>query len=220
MIGLGVGIDYALFIVTRYRAALKRGLAPEHAVREAMGTAGRAVVFAGVTVMISLLGLLLMGLDFVRGLAFGTASSVLIAVLAAVTLLPALLGFAGRRIDRLAIHRRDHHTGRLAYRWSRVVQRRPVVAAAAGAGALLILAAPVFAMRLATADGATIQPARPPDRPMTSSPGLRPWRQRTTAHRGRLPRRRPGLGAVDRRRRRRHTGIELVTPARRRRRVT
>jgi RND superfamily putative drug exporter len=152
MIGIGVGIDYALFIVTRYRAALNRGLAPEHAVREAMGTAGRAVVFAGVTVMISLLGLLLMGLDFVQGLAFGTASSVLIAVLAAVTLLPALLGFAGRRIDRLAIHRRDHQGGRLAHRWSRVVQRRPVVAAAAGAGALLLLAAPVFAMRLATAD--------------------------------------------------------------------
>jgi putative drug exporter of the RND superfamily len=152
MIGIGVGIDYALFIVTRYRTALHRGLAPEHAVRESMGTAGRAVVFAGVTVMISLLGLLLMGLDFVQGLAFGTASAVLIAVLAAVTLLPALLGFAGRRIDRLAIHRRDHQSGRLAHRWSRVVQRRPVAVAAAGAGALLILAAPVFAMRLATAD--------------------------------------------------------------------
>ena len=152
MIGIGVGIDYALFIVTRYRAALHRGLPPESAMREAMGTAGRAVVFAGLTVMISLLGLLLMGLDFVKGLAFGTASSVLIAVLAATTLLPAMLGFVGRRIDRLAIHRRGHETGRLAYKWSRVVQRRPIVAAAAGAGALLVLAAPVFAMRLATAD--------------------------------------------------------------------
>jgi putative drug exporter of the RND superfamily len=152
MIGIGVGIDYALFIVTRYRTALHRGLAPEPAMREAMGTAGRAVVFAGGTVMISLLGLLLMGLDFVKGLAFGTATSVLIAVLAATTLLPALLGFAGRRIDRLAIHRRGHRSGRLAYRWSRVVQRRPIVAAAFGAGALLVLAAPVLAMRLASAD--------------------------------------------------------------------
>jgi RND superfamily putative drug exporter len=152
MIGIGVGIDYALFIVTRYRAALRRGLPPDYAVREAMATAGRAVVFAGVTVMISLLGLLLMGLDFVKGLAFGTATSVLIAMLAATTLLPALLGFAGRRIDRFAIHRRGHHSGRLAYRWSRIVQRRPIVAAALGAGALLIMAAPVFAMRLATAD--------------------------------------------------------------------
>src|SRR5206468_2280834 len=71
---------------------------------------------------------------------------------AAVTLLPALLGFVGRRIDRFAIHRRDHESGRVALRWSRIVQRRPVAAAAAGAGALLVLAAPVFAMRLATAD--------------------------------------------------------------------
>jgi RND superfamily putative drug exporter len=155
MIGIGVGIDYALFIVTRYRTALQRGLAPHDATVEAMGTAGRAVVFAGCTVMISLLGLLLMRLSFLEGLALGTSTAVLVAVLGAITLLPALLGVAGRRIDRLSVHRR--RTGRvpretMAHRWARRVQRRPVVAAVAGAGALVLLAAPVFSMRLAVAD--------------------------------------------------------------------
>ncbi len=154
MIGLGVGIDYALFIVTRYRAALHRGLTPEAATREAMGTAGRAVGFAGGTVMVSLLGLLLMGLPFLYGLAFASSTAVLIAVLGAITLLPALLGFVRHRIDRLSVHRRRRTVRRetLAHRWSRGVQRRPVVAAVAGTVALLALAAPVLSMRLAVAD--------------------------------------------------------------------
>ena len=155
MIGIGVGIDYALFIVTRYRAALGRGATPHDATVEAMGTAGRAVVFAGCTVMISLLGLLLMRLSFLEGLALGTSTAVLVAVLAAVTLLPALLGLVGRRIDRLSIHRRRPHRApreMLAHRWARRVQRRPVAFAVAGAGALVLLAAPVVSMRLAVAD--------------------------------------------------------------------
>ena len=155
MIGLGVGIDYALFIVTRYRVALRRGLDPHAATVEAMGTAGRAVVFAGGTVMISLLGLLLMQLSFLQGLALGTSTAVLVAVAAAVTLLPALLGLAGRRIDRLSVHRRrrgDRTRETPAHRWARGVQRRPVVAAVGGAAVLLALAAPVVSMRLAVAD--------------------------------------------------------------------
>ncbi len=127
MIGIGVGIDYALFIVTRYRGARQRGLDGEAAIVEAFGTAGRAVAFAGCTVMISLLGMLLMGMSFFHGLAIGTSTAVLVAVLAALTLLPALLGFAGNHIDRLSVHRREP-TGATEsgwHRWSRFVQRNP-----------------------------------------------------------------------------------------------
>ena len=99
MIGLGVGIDYALFIVTRYRENLHSGMEPEEATVEAVDVAGRAVVFAGITVMISLLGLFVMGISFVRGLAVAGATGVLIMMIAAITLLPALLGMAGKRID-------------------------------------------------------------------------------------------------------------------------
>src|SRR4029434_2069592 len=86
MIGIGVGIDYALFIVTRYRQGLGEGLQPEHAVVRAIDTAGRAVVFAGCTVVISLLGLFLMGVDFVNGVAVGTSVSVAVVLLASLTL--------------------------------------------------------------------------------------------------------------------------------------
>ncbi|MGH2792995.1 MAG: MMPL family transporter, partial [Actinomycetota bacterium] len=99
MIGLGVGIDYALLIVTRYREQLHA----DHTVREsvaiAMDTAGRSVLFAGTTVVISLLGMLLMGVSFVQGMAIGAAAVVAVTVLASLTLLPALLGFAGHRLE-------------------------------------------------------------------------------------------------------------------------
>ncbi len=99
MIGLGVGIDYALFIVTRYRESLHGGQSVEEAVVEALDTSGRAVIFAGTTVIISLLGLTLMGLAFVSGVAIASALGVLVMVLASLTLLPALLGWVGTRID-------------------------------------------------------------------------------------------------------------------------
>jgi RND superfamily putative drug exporter len=99
MIGLGVGIDYALFIVTRYRDALHDGLSVEESVVEAVDTSGRAVVFAGITVIISLLGLYIMGLPFIQGLATGAAVGVLVMMVASVTLLPALLAMTGERID-------------------------------------------------------------------------------------------------------------------------
>jgi RND superfamily putative drug exporter len=99
MIGLGVGIDYALFIVTRYREGLKTGQTPEEATVTALDTAGRAVVFAGFTVVISLLGMFIMGLSFINGLATGAAVTVLITMIASVTLLPAFLGFAQRKIE-------------------------------------------------------------------------------------------------------------------------
>ena len=106
MIGLGVGIDYALFIVSRYRDALSRLRPPEDAVVEALTTAGRAVLFAGCTVMISVLGMMLMGLNFLYGLAVGTSIAVAVAVGAALTLLPALLGFLGFNVDKLSVHRK------------------------------------------------------------------------------------------------------------------
>ena len=99
MIGLGVGIDYALFIVTRYRENLRDGMSPEDSTVEAVDTAGRAVIFAGITVMISLLGLFSIGIEFVRGLAIAGATGVFVMMIAAITLLPALLGFVGHRIN-------------------------------------------------------------------------------------------------------------------------
>lgn len=99
MIGLGVGIDYALFIVTRYREALRDGFGPEEATVVALDTAGRSVIFAGATVVVSLLGLLLIGLSFITGLGIGAAMTVAIVVLASVTLLPAALGLVRERIN-------------------------------------------------------------------------------------------------------------------------
>lgn len=99
MIGLGVGIDYALFIVTRYREALRAGLPVERAIVESIDTSGRAVLFAGATVIISLMGLFLMGLDFVQGVAIGASLGVLLMMIGSITLLPALLGWVGTRID-------------------------------------------------------------------------------------------------------------------------
>jgi RND superfamily putative drug exporter len=153
MIGLGVGIDYALFIVTRYREALHRSQNPEAAVLEAMTTSGRAVVFAGFTVMVSVLGMLLMGLNFLHGLAIGTSLAVVIAVLAAITLLPALLGFVGFTIDRLKVgrHRKPEGQG-MWHRWAQFVQRRPAIIAIIGFVVLLIIALPLLQLRLGNAD--------------------------------------------------------------------
>jgi RND superfamily putative drug exporter len=152
MMGIGVGIDYALFIVTRHRDALARRGDVHDAAVEAIDTAGRAVLFAGTTVMVSLLGMFLMGLSFLYGLAAASSTAVLVAMLAAVTLVPALLGIIGHRLDRWSIHRRRHTGENVWHRWSRFVQRHPKACAIAGVTVLLALAAPVLAMRLASAD--------------------------------------------------------------------
>ncbi len=99
MIGLGVGIDYALFIVNRYRESLRAGWSPEDATAVALDTAGRSVIFAGATVVVSLLGLLLIGLEFITGLGIAAASTVLIVMLSSVTLLPAALGIVKDRVE-------------------------------------------------------------------------------------------------------------------------
>jgi RND superfamily putative drug exporter len=155
MIGLGVGIDYALFMVTRYRTELAAGREVNAAIAAAVRTSGRAIVFAGGTVLVSLLGLLLIGMDFLKGFAVASSLTVAITVAAAITLVPALLAIFGRRINRLSIHRRGRSTtnhDNLGRRWARLIQRHPVTAVISGGAALLLAALPVFAMRLAVSD--------------------------------------------------------------------
>ena len=135
MIGLGVGIDYALFIVTRYREGLHSGRTPEGATRVAMATAARAVIFAGLTVVISLLGMLIIGLSFITGLAIGAAVTVAVTMIASVTLLPALLGFVRDRIE--------------VTRWRALVAAALVAAALLGVGlgfGLLLWALPLVVL--------------------------------------------------------------------------
>jgi putative drug exporter of the RND superfamily len=156
MIGLGVGVDYALFIVTRYREALAAGADPQAATVQAMATAGRAVLFAGGTVVVGLLGLLLMRQPLLRGVAVDTALTVALTMLAAVTLLPALLGFTRRGIDRLRVPHLGRRSGNpLAARWAGVIARRPVLATVGAAVVLLALAAPALGMRLSMPDAST-----------------------------------------------------------------
>jgi len=164
--GLGVGIDYALFVVTRYRGARAEGAAPDDAVVTAMATSGRAVVFAGSTVVLSLLGLFLLGLPFIYGAALGAVIAVLLVMTASVTLLPAALGFAGANIDRLRVGRflgrRRPDTGSVDgqargfwWTWSRRVQRHPWLAGGAAIAVLLVLAVPFISLRLAFTDAGT-----------------------------------------------------------------
>ncbi len=155
MIGIGVGIDYALFISTRYREALHEGLEPERAVVHAIDTSGRAVLFAGGTVVISLLGLFLIGLSFIRGLSIGAALAVLLVMAAAVTLLPAVLGFVGHTIDKWSLptakQPKDPEQTIWA-KWARIIQRRPWPVAITGLAILLVLAVPAMGLRLGIAD--------------------------------------------------------------------
>ena len=156
MIGIGVGIDYALFIVTRYRQQLEHGLGPENATIVAIATAGKAVLFAGTTVVISLLGMLLMGFAFVEGVAVGGAAAVAVTMLASVTLLPATLGFVGRGIDRWRLPwfkgEKRAFESTLSYRWSRTIQRRPAAMTIIGLVVLIALAVPLLQIDLGFAD--------------------------------------------------------------------
>jgi putative drug exporter of the RND superfamily len=165
MIGLGVGIDYALFVVTRYRDGLHRGMTPREATIVALQTSGRAVAFAGGTVVVSLLGLFLIDQAFMDGMALASIFAVVAVLLGTMTLLPAMFGFAGHRINGLGLpglRRRTRASGpgspksRVTsgfwYRWSRVVQRRPLPFAVAAVLVVGVLAVPFFSMRLAFAD--------------------------------------------------------------------
>jgi RND superfamily putative drug exporter len=163
MIGLGVGIDYALFVVTRYRQGLFEGRHPRQAVVVSLATSGRAVLFAGTTVILSLVGLFLLQLPFMRGLAVGAIAAVVLVMLAAVTLLPAMLGFTGRAIDKVHVPGliqtgATPSAGSFWYRWSRTVQRRPAITGLSALVVLVVLAIPLFSMRLAFTDAGNDPP--------------------------------------------------------------
>ncbi|MFF5254202.1 MMPL family transporter [Streptomyces leeuwenhoekii] len=159
LIGLGVGIDYALFIVTRHRRGLKRGLSVTEAAAEAVATTGRAVVFAGATVCIALLGMLILRLDFLDGVAVAASLTVVLTVAASLTLLPALLAWIGPRAlsrrerRRLAGHGPEPElpTG-FAARWSALVERRPRLLGALALVVVAVLALPTAGLRLGTSD--------------------------------------------------------------------
>jgi RND superfamily putative drug exporter len=156
LIGLGVGIDYALFIVTRHRRGLQSGLTPQEAAVAAINTSGRAVLFAGSTVCIALLGLLVLGTSFLDGLAVAATLPVVCTVVAALTLLPALLRLFGMRVlsrrQRRALAAGTPAHAGLLERWAGTVQRRPGVLAAAATVVMLVLAIPVLSLRLGSSD--------------------------------------------------------------------
>ena len=151
LVGLGAGIDYALFVLTRFRAARENGSQTDDAISTALSTAGRAVVFAGLTVVVALLGLTLVGVELVTGMALGAAIGVTATVVAAVTLLPAALAILGDRVDKLKVTGR-RPPGTYWRRWADRVQARPLPYALGGLVALLLLATPTLWMRLGTVD--------------------------------------------------------------------
>jgi RND superfamily putative drug exporter len=164
LIGIGVGIDYALLVLTRFRAAMNAGKDRHDAVVEAVTTAGRSVIIAGCTVVIAVLGLFLTGLPYMYGVAISASLAVLVVMLAAVSLLPALLSYLGPRVDRLRIPllgralRAEGDGESPAARWSHAVQRRPWTAAIAATAVLLALAAPALGMRLGFPDAGNDPP--------------------------------------------------------------
>ncbi|MFJ4860309.1 MMPL family transporter [Streptomyces sp. NPDC088748] len=159
LIGLGVGIDYALFIVTRHRKGLARGSTVEEAAANAVATTGRAVVFAGATVCIALLGMLVLRLNFLNGVAIAASVTVVLTVAASVTLLPALLSYIGMRAlsrrerRRLAAEGpRPEHTSGFAARWSSFVERHPKLLGVVATAVMVVLALPTLSLHLGTSD--------------------------------------------------------------------
>ncbi|MER6412839.1 MMPL family transporter [Streptomyces humidus] len=164
MLGLAVAIDYALFIVSRYRDELGQGRDPEEAAGRALGTAGSAVVFAGLTVVIALAGLSVIGIKLLTDLGLGGAFAIVVAVLLALTLLPALLGFTGTKIASgrfktrrmRALERGEGES--TGVRWSRLVLRKPLKALGVCVTGLLVLGIPFLSLQLALPDDSTASP--------------------------------------------------------------
>ncbi len=180
---MGIGIDYALFIVNRHRLGLKAGRDVRDSIVAAMGTSGRAVVFAGITVFIALLGMLVPRLSFLTGMGITAAITVAFSVAASTTLVPALLSLYGHRVlnrrERAALVRDGAVVDNAPRqsRFARLVERRPLLASVAAVALLATLALPAFSLRLGSADAGQ-RPGRHPQ-----PGGVRP-------HHGRLwPRR-------------------------------
>ena len=167
MIGLGVGIDYALFVVTRFRENYLLDGDVDGAITAAMDTAGRAVLFAGATVIIALLGQFALGVEFLYGLAVASALAVLMTMLAALTVLPALLSRFGERIGRprrrrtaVAGSAEGAQAGGFWVRWSGFIERHPWEGAIAGLAIMLTLCAPALALRLGNSDAGNNPPGQ------------------------------------------------------------
>ncbi len=166
LIGIGVGIDYSLLVLTRFRSALDDGKSRHDAIVESVTTAGRSVIIAGATVVIAVLGLCLTGLSYMYGVAISTSLAVLVMMAASISLLPALLAYVGHRVDRLRLpligrRRRIQTSGAHespAARWSHMVQRRPWPYAIVATAILLALAAPALGMRLGFPDAGNDPP--------------------------------------------------------------
>jgi RND superfamily putative drug exporter len=156
LVGLGVGIDYALFIVTRFRRAIHEGKSVHESIRIALTTSGRSVLFAGIIVCISMLGLFTVGLSFLSGVGVAAAISVTISMVASLTLLPALLSIIGKNIDRLKIPFKKLHSeeegGKGWKKWADRIQAHPVRWAVSSTLILLFICLPVTQIRLGASD--------------------------------------------------------------------
>ena len=158
LIGLGVGVDYALFIVSRYRREISQGVDPEEAAAKSIDTSGRAVLFAGATVCIALLGLFVLRLSFLNGVAVAASTTVLVTMAASLTLLPALFGVMKRRVfsrrSRKSIDsgsERDHEQSTWA-KWSRTVAKAPRSLALGAIAIIVVMSIPFFSLHLGSSD--------------------------------------------------------------------
>ena len=162
LIGLGVGVDYGLFIISRHRSGLKAGLSHEDAIAQAVNTSGRTVLFAGTIVCIALLGQFALGVSFLYGLSISSAVAVMLTMATSLTFLPAMLGFLGPKVlsrrERAALAADrpvSADTSRFWLQWARFIQARPVSTALAALAVVVVIALPVFGLRLGTSDAST-----------------------------------------------------------------
>ena len=161
LIGLGVGVDYGLFIISRHRSAVKAGLSYSDAAALAVRTSGRTVLLAGITVCIALLGQFALGVSFLYGPSVGAACAVALTMAASLTFLPAMLGFLGPRVlsrrERAALAGGPAGRGETGFwlRWARVIQARKALAAVGALAVVVVIALPIFSLRLGTSDAST-----------------------------------------------------------------